>query len=56
MDDAGRLELFRLGADSALKRWEPLQHAVEHQWGGDDSEAIAEWIPSAIVDRFGVSH
>merc|ERR1711928_42928 len=41
-----------MGVQTVLNNWTALQLAVQHQMGGPESKAIAEWMVSVIEDFF----
>jgi len=47
--------LFSAAVTAAIHGWDPLVTAVQQGWGGDESEDIAMWLPSAVLERFGAA-
>src|SRR6266511_679913 len=45
-------ENFFLGVKLIFYKWTALKLAVEHQWGGVDSEDKREWFIGEIIDYF----
>ena len=47
---------FQAGVTAAMRRWSALRAAVEGEWGGPESKAIAEDLRANILEKFQISN
>jgi pre-rRNA-processing protein TSR2 len=55
-EDSTKQSRFELGTSLAIYQWEPLQTAVDNQWGGPDSSDKRDWMVGSIVELFETSN
>eukprot|EP00039_Didymoeca_costata_P015090 m.251933 g.251933 ORF g.251933 m.251933 type:complete len:92 (+) comp16153_c0_seq6:2200-2475(+) len=49
---AEQRELFRQAIIASLRNWDILKVAVDQEWAGENSAAIRDWMPDAVLQLF----